>query len=120
MALLRKLILVLVFAALMGFAISFTQGNESSVSVELFGVPSPQLPLWAVLGVTYTLGVISAGALLTWSLMRRSLEVRRHRKTVAGLESEVHQLRNLPLEGADAVGVDPALGTSADPSTSEA
>ena len=41
-------------------------------------------------------------ASLFYQVARKSLVARRYRKTVAGLESEIHQLRNLPLASSEA------------------
>jgi hypothetical protein len=34
-------------------------------------------------------------------VVKKNLVARRYRKVVRGLESEIHQLRNLPLAGTD-------------------
>ena len=56
------------------------------------------IALWMVVLVSFCLG---AGSVAFFTLVERArtgLLTRRYRKTVAGLEAEVHQLRNLPLE----------------------
>ncbi|MDX1578394.1 MAG: lipopolysaccharide assembly protein LapA domain-containing protein [Gemmatimonadota bacterium] len=93
----RRLFVLALFAGLFWFAWRFTHGNPRPVSVDLVLGTTPALPLWAVLLLAFGLGALCAGASLVYELVRRSLLARRYRKAVAGLESEIHQLRNLPL-----------------------
>ena len=59
------------------------------------------MPVWVALLVAFAVGVLSAGVSLGYELIKKSLIARRYRRVAAGLESEIHQLRNLPLVGAD-------------------
>jgi len=94
---LRYLMAVLVFAALFVGAWSFTHRNEALISVDLFFWATPPLALWAVLLASAGFGAVCTLSLLLLPLARGSLAARRYRKAIAGLESEIHQLRNLPL-----------------------
>lgn len=96
----RRLFLLLVFAGLFWFAWRFTHGNTGTVAVDLVFGRTPPLPLWAVLLGAFGLGALCAGASLVYELARKSLLARRYRKAVAGLETEIHELRNLPLAEA--------------------
>ena len=115
MVYLRRLLIAVVFAGVAALAVVFTDSNAAMVSIGLDwpieGFRTPEFPLWITVLVAYVLGIGTASAALVWKIMKQSLTGRRYRKAVAGLESEIHQLRNLPLEGADAVGADPALAT---------
>lgn len=93
----RRLFVLLLFAGLFGFAWRFTHGNTEAVAVDLVAWETPLLPLWGVVLGSFALGAACAGASLLYELARKSLLARRYRKAVAGLESEIHQLRNLPL-----------------------
>jgi len=123
MVLVRRLLLALVFAGVACLAYVFPTSNSEPVALgfEWFDQTwrLPAVPVWVVVSVAYLLGVGTATAALTWKILKQGLAGRRYRKAVAGLESEIHQLRNLPLEGSDAVGSDPALasGDPAGPST---
>ena len=72
--------------------------------------------LWAVLLVCFAAGVAAAALVGGYQLAKIGMVARRYRKTVHGLEAEVHQLRNLPLsaqEPAPGLGdgsVAPAMG----------
>jgi hypothetical protein len=52
-----------------------------------------------------------AGVALVYQVLTKDLVARRYRKTVRSLESEIHQLRNLPLAGTDSA---PALRSDAE------
>jgi len=93
---LRRLLVVGVFAALFYAAWVFVGGNAQDVSIELVFL-RVSLPLWVALLGAFLLGALSAGASLVYELMKKSYAARRYRKEMAGLESEIHQLRNLPL-----------------------
>ena len=109
----RRLLLFLVFAGVACIAYVFPTSNTEPIALgfDWFGASYrlPEVPVWVIVSIAYVFGVGTATAALTWKILKQSLAGRRYRKTVAGLESEIHQLRNLPLEGADAVGSDPAL-----------
>lgn len=119
----RRLILVLVFAGVALIAYIFPTSNTEPIALgfDWFGESFrlPEVPVWAVVSVAYVLGIGTATAALTWKIMKQTLAGRRYRKTVAGLESEIHQLRNLPLEGADAIGTDPALSAGEGPKSAK-
>jgi uncharacterized integral membrane protein len=74
----------------------FVGGNADPVDIDLLVLRVP-LPLWLALLGAFGLGALCAGASLVYSLAKRSFVTRRYRKQLAGLESEIHQLRNLPL-----------------------
>ncbi len=99
---LRRLI---VLALMVGFAyVSYRlpQDNDVLVNVDLLAWQAPPVPLWVALGLAFLVGVLCASAGLLFQLAKKSLVARRYRKTVRGLEAEIHKLRNLPLAGAEA------------------
>jgi uncharacterized integral membrane protein len=97
MRMLRRLLVVGIFAALFYAAWRFVSGNQSETSVDLVFIQLPQVPLWTLLLGAFALGALSAGVSLVYELAKKSFATRRYRKQMAGLESEIHQLRNLPL-----------------------
>ncbi len=105
MHILRALILVAILGGLVAAGVLFVRSNEAPVSVDLLLTQVPDTSLWLVLLVTFAAGAALAGLVGLFEVTRYGLVARRYRKTVARLESEIHQLRNLPL--ADEV---PALG----------
>ena len=70
---------------------------------------------------SFGLGAAAATLLLLYRMAKQGLVTRRYRKTVRGLESEIHQLRNLPLAGGEGAGPAPLTtgaegGSAAGPS----
>ena len=59
--------------------------------------------------IAFGAGLLLASVSLGYKVIKKNLVARRYRKEVKGLESEIHQLRNLPLAAPDS-----ALPTGAD------
>ncbi len=93
---LRRVLGIAVFVGLFIGLWQFVGGNADPVDVDLLVLRLP-LPLWLALLGAFGLGALCAGASLVYQLAKRSFATRRYRKQLAGLESEIHQLRNLPL-----------------------
>jgi hypothetical protein len=100
----RRLLALAVFAGLFWLAWEFTHRNNDEVTVDLLVWYTPPIPKWAALVAAFGAGALGTGLLLSWSLLRTRLVARRYRKAVGGLESEIHQLRNLPLAGEEGQG----------------
>jgi uncharacterized integral membrane protein len=104
MKIIRRVLSLAVMA--LAFAAAYQFGkNADPISVSLFRWTTPPAPTWLVLLAAFGAGALLAAVLLGYQLARLSLLSRRYRKEVGALESEVHQLRNLPLaaEGPAAV-----------------
>ena len=97
MRMLRRLLVVAAFGALFVGAWRFVSGNATPIDLHLVLFDLHGAPLWAALLGAFALGALSAGASLVYELAKKSFAARRYRKELAGLESEIHQLRNLPL-----------------------
>jgi uncharacterized integral membrane protein len=102
MRMLRRLLAVVVFGALFFGAWRFVAGNNTPTRLDLVLFELPEVPLWSALLGAFALGALCAGASLVYELAKKSFAARRYRKELAGLESEIHQLRNLPLAAPDA------------------
>jgi uncharacterized integral membrane protein len=75
----------------------FAAANAALVTISyVFGELAPS-PLWLALLAAFAAGAAAAGLVGVYQALRRGLVMRRYRKTLRGLESELHQLRNLPL-----------------------
>lgn len=94
---LRRLFGIVLFAALLVGGWRFRAGNESTVDVSFVLGSVPGVPLWLALGFAFALGALAIALPFTWWLARSGLLVRRYRRAVQKLESEVHELRTLPL-----------------------
>jgi uncharacterized integral membrane protein len=108
----RRLLTLALFAG--AFAVAYQFGkNAEPLAVSLFGWTTPPAPAWLVLALAFGLGAAVASGLWLFQVIRLSLLARRYRKATRALESEVHQLRNLPLAGGEgsalaAGGIPPA------------
>jgi len=102
MRMLRRVLLLAVFVGLFVVAWHFTRGNEGEVVINLLALESPPVPIWLALLLAFGAGAGLTAGVLSWSLAKKSLLARRYRRAVSGLESEIHELRSLPLAGEDA------------------
>jgi hypothetical protein len=109
MMVIRRVLLVALFAAVLVGGWSFAHRNAERVAVDLLFASFGDVALWLALVVSFACGVGAALLLSAVGLTRAGLLTRRYRKAVAGLEGEVHQLRNLPLSDDDSP-VDAASG----------
>jgi uncharacterized integral membrane protein len=99
MRLVLRLIWVALFVGVLVLGWKFAAANGGEVALSyVFGELGPA-PLWLVLLAAFAAGVAAAGLLGLYQVAKLRLVTRRFRKTVRGLETEVHQLRTLPLSG---------------------
>jgi uncharacterized integral membrane protein len=102
---------VLAIAAFVGLLIGgwlFTARHPQGVSIHYFVGQTGEIPLWLALFVAFALGGAVVAGGLGYQMLRLALLARRYRRTVARLEIEIHELRNLPLD-PDAGLADDAL-----------
>ena len=93
----------------------FAGSNAAPVRIDYLIGELGAVPLWIALVTSFGIGGAVMALALFARLTRSSLAQRRYRKTLAALESEVHQLRNLPVEG----GRDAVLIAETAPETSD-
>lgn len=121
MQILRRVLMLALFVGVLVVGWQFAGRNGQPIVVDLIVTASPELALWQVIGLAVALGVVLAGLFGLFEITRLGLIARRYRKTVAKLESEIHQLRNLPLDadgplaegGGEAVPSAPERGAAA-------
>lgn len=96
---LRTIVLLGIVLALVFAGWSFRAGNAGVIDLDLVWLRVPNVQIWWALVVALAggagLGLLVAG--FAW--LRQRILNRRYRKEIARLESEVHQLRSLPLAG---------------------
>jgi hypothetical protein len=108
----RRLIALALLAGLFVVAWVFASRNAKEIEVvDLLLYQIPKVPIWMALSAAFGIGALSAGVALVYQVLKKDLVARRYRKTVRSLESEIHQLRNLPLAGTDSA---PALRSDAE------
>lgn len=97
----RRLLALALFVGLFAVAWRFATSNESEIRIDLLLMRTPPVAIWVALVIAFAVGALSAGVSLGYEVIKKGLIARRYRRLAAGLESEIHQLRNLPLVGAD-------------------
>jgi len=121
MKILRRLLAFALLVVLLWAFYRFAQANAGVIVIDLIYATLPEAPLWMVLFASFGLGAALAMLLLVYPMAKQGLVTRRYRKTVRGLESEIHQLRNLPLaggegDGSELLAADAERGSAAGPS----
>jgi uncharacterized membrane protein YciS (DUF1049 family) len=93
---------------------SFRSGNSGPVDLDLIWMQVPNVELWRVILIALGLGVVLAGVLVGFAWLRARLLNRRYRSTIRRLESELHQMRSLPLSGSEdePIAVEPMLSVA--------
>lgn len=95
----RVLVLVLVVAVAVLFYL-FAAENGESVAVAIpLRAERLNVALWLALLAASGVGALAMALVLLFELARMGLTARQYRRAVSSLESEIHQLRNLPLVG---------------------
>ena len=89
--------------------------NALPVSIHYVIGQSSEVPLYAVILLSFAFGVFVASVPLIYTILKRGLVMRKYRKMMKGLEAEVHQLRSLPLSAESKSDALPA--TTAAPET---
>jgi uncharacterized integral membrane protein len=118
---LRRLLAAGTALAVLVMGWSFAAANSDPVRVSLVFGEVLGVKLWAVLVVSFAAGALACGLSAGLKIAQLSLLSRRYRRLAERLESEVRQLRNLPLAGDPlAAGVESARGGTAPESTQEA
>ncbi len=100
----RRIAAVALFAAALYVSIRFPAENAEPVQIDLLIGRLEALPLWAALLGAFGLGALVSALLALFQLVKQKMLTRRYRKQAHGLEEELHELRNLPLAGADGPG----------------
>ncbi len=75
----------------------FASENAGSVRVHFVIGEIPEIALWKALLVAFAGGAACAGLGWLRLAVKNGLMSRRYRRMLGDLESEIHQLRNLPL-----------------------
>jgi uncharacterized integral membrane protein len=96
--LVRRIVMAAVFVAVLVGGWRFAGSNSAPVTVNYLAGEFSDVALWTVVLVSFCLGAGSVAFFALVERARAALLTRRYRKTVAGLETEVHELRNLALE----------------------
>ena len=107
MGVVRGLLILLVFIVMILFSVE----NVDMVTLK-FGVTglfsnSVQLPLFLVVLVSLSAGVVLAGIVGLADHIRMHSRIRKQKRSIERLENEVKTLRNMPLEEEPGAGLKP-------------
>jgi hypothetical protein len=115
MKVVSRLFWIALFVGVLVFGWRFAADHASPVTITLPFLAEIQITLWLALLFAVALGALGMGFLALYQLTRLRLLGRRYRKMIRGLESEVHQLRSLPLAEADSPAAQLGVVSDADP-----
>ena len=116
----KRLLLVGLGLALLvgGWALgwSFAGANAATTNVDLLWITLVGISVWKLVVGAFGLGASIVGIAFSFLWLRGWELRRRYRKTIRKLESELHQMRSLPLSAAPDAGFvnsDPATNNAA-------
>jgi hypothetical protein len=113
MRVVRRLLWVALAALVLVVGWRFASQNGAPVTIDLIVMRVAEASLWVGLVSAFGLGAICAGLGALYEITRLGLLARRYRKAVVRLESEIHQLRNLPLSVDEGENHPPAVPEAA-------
>ncbi len=119
MRVVKRLLGIAVFGGVMVLGWRFAAKNSSPVTVDVIVTQFADVSLWLMIVITFGVGVAVASLAGMYKVARQGMTVRRYRKTVRSPESEVHQLRNLPLGEEGGPGDGSGGGSAAAPASLE-
>ena len=83
---------------------NFGAANATTIDIDLLWLTIAEVSVWKLSLVAFGLGAGSIGLIASFLGLRGWELRRRYRKTIRRLESELHQMRSLPLSGAADAG----------------
>ncbi len=99
MTIMRRLLAVLLFVALLVAGWRFAHGNPQTVPVHyLFGETEP-LAVWKVVLGSWLLGMAISALYLGLAMLKNRVEIRRLQRVLRRLEAELSDFRNKPIDG---------------------
>lgn len=104
----RRLVPAALGAGLLYLTWRLVSANDDTVTVD-FLLGRVQLAVWEALLGAFLCGAALMGLFALYQMARGGLVSRRYRRRLRSLETEVHQLRNLPLS-PDADALDAPAG----------
>lgn len=93
----RRILVIALFASALFAGWRFAAENGDLVRVHFVLGEVSDVALWKVLLVTFAIGAGFTGLAWLRLALKSGLMSHRYKKTLGGLEAEIHQLRNIPL-----------------------
>lgn len=119
----RRILQIAVFVVVLLSGWQFAHQNDALVQIDYVVGRTGEIAVWKALIAAAAAGAVFVAVFLGLSLLTARLQARRFRKAMVKLESEVHQLRNLPVveplaesvpAGSAGGTASPALGAAAE------
>jgi uncharacterized membrane protein YciS (DUF1049 family) len=115
MVIVRRLLLLAVFIAVLVLGWQLADANADVVRVDYLLGQFEAVKVWVLVAGTFAVGALVGVAVCAIELARLGLLSRRYRKALSRLEAELHGLRSLPLApgGGARLGAEPPESTAA-------
>jgi uncharacterized integral membrane protein len=94
----RTFVTIFFIIVILLLCVVFVSQNGDHIRVNLFEYSTPQYPIWLFVLGALVIGVLLMLLTLGLSSIRTSLVIRKQRQRIDQLETEVQQLRNLPID----------------------
>lgn len=89
------------FVAMLWLGWSFRAENATPIDLDLVWVRFSNVELWRMVLVSIGFGVVVSALVVGFAWLRSRLLNRRYRRVIRRLETELHELRSLPLTGSE-------------------
>jgi len=97
---LRTILVLALVLTLLWAGWSFRTGNAGEIDLDLVWLRVPNVAVWWALVGAAAVGASLGAFTVGFAWLRQRILNRRYRRAIERLESEVHQLRSLPLSGS--------------------
>jgi hypothetical protein len=116
----RRLVGVALFVAILVLGWNFAAEHSELVKIQVPFTGGLEVTLWLALLVAFAFGAVLIGTVAMLRATKQGLVARRYRRMIRDLESEIHQLRNLPLSGDESASVEAETGDGGAPAPKRA
>lgn len=97
MVIVRRLLLLAIFIAVLIAGWQFAAANADEVRLDFLVGQFENVKIWVLVAATFAVGALAGVVVCAVEMARLGLLSRRYRKALGRLEAELHGLRSLPL-----------------------
>ena len=94
------LVLIGLFVGALWLILTFRENNSVPIDLDLIWIRIPNLEVWSLILGSIGLGASLSLTVVGFAWMRGRLLNSRYRRAIKRLESELHEMRSLPLAGS--------------------
>nr|MBN2278032.1 LapA family protein [candidate division Zixibacteria bacterium] len=94
---LRSILILIIIAVIVGFAL-YNSGPDQSIDIHLIWTQRFDVPVITVVFWAFMLGALVSWLLFISVYLKQSNQIRESNKAIRGLQTEVTALRNRPIE----------------------